>query len=92
MKSLKELTYEIQVALMGAENLGIEWLEKTLSEISGVECSCYDSKISDGADDDESEDSYIMVDCFYLEGTSITIRVYYGVITRYIGYVNVSEN
>lgn len=89
---LTKLTDKIQTALIGAKNLGVDWLEDELSRIVGKPCVCYDSKIDDGADDDETEDTYVMKDCFEFKDSPITVRVYYGDVTREIGYVDVSEN
>ena len=89
---LEELTTKVQTSLIGAKNLGVEWLKGELSKIVGKPCECYDSKIDDGADDDETEDQYVMKDCFQFEDSPITIRVYYGDVTREIGYVDVSES
>ena len=92
MDKLEKITDKIQTARIGAKHLGIGWLQGELANLVGKQCSCYDSKIDDGADDDETEDSYVMKDCFEFEDSPLTVRVYYGDVTREIGYVDVSES
>lgn len=45
----------------------------------------------DGADNDETENQYIMKACFSNNNDSIIIRIYYGNVTEEIGYVDVVE-
>lgn len=85
------LTEKIQTALIGSKYSGILETGKILSDILGEPVYFYDSVIDDGADDDETEDQYVMRDCFANTSYSITIRVYYGDVTREIGYVDVTE-
>jgi hypothetical protein len=85
------LTEKIQTSLIGADYPGALETENLLSEIIGVEMYCYDSVIDDGADDDETEDQYVMRDCFTDAAGSVTVRVYYGDVTGEIGYVDVDE-
>lgn len=89
---METLTEKIQTAFIGAKYRGIEWAKKELNEIVGAECECYDSCIDDGVDGDETEDVYVMKDCFCFEDSGITVRIYYGDVTREIGYVDVSES
>lgn len=85
------LTEKIQTALIGSDYAGADDTEKLLSELTGKKMRCYDVVIDDGADDDETEDQYVMRACFTDNTGTITIRVYYGDVTEEIGYVDVSE-
>ena len=85
------LTEKIQTSLIGADYPGVLETENLLSEIIGVEMYCYDSVIDDGVDGDETEDQYVMRDCFSDAAGSVTVRVYYGDVTGEIGYVDVDE-
>ena len=58
---LKELVEE---TFIGANYNGDDETEKELSNLLGGKWRCYDTKIDDGVDDDETEDEYIMVSCF----------------------------
>ena len=72
----------------------IDWTEDTeqlLSDIVGSEMTWYDTCIYDGADDDETEDQYVMRACFSTDGYGVVVRVYYGDVTEEIGYVDVFE-
>ena len=64
-------------------------IEKILSKIVGKNVSMYDNKIDDGIDND-SDDSYVMCDCFSTDDDSITIHIYYGDRTGIVGCVDVS--
>ena len=88
---MKTITEKIQDAFIGAEYLGAQRMEEELTELVGLQMYCYDSVIDDGADDDETEDQYVMRDCFADEQYAITVRVYYGDVTGEIGYVDVDE-
>lgn len=59
-----------------------------LVESLGGKITNYDSKISDGCDDDD-DDEYVMCDCLDIEkdGEKKTVRIYYGDITREVGWV-----
>lgn len=85
------LTEKIQTSLIGADYPGTLETEELLTELIGKEMRCYDVVIDDGADDDETEDQYVMRACFTDDRGSITVRVYYGDVTEEIGYVDVSE-
>lgn len=85
------LTEKIQTALIGSDYMGCDETERLLSEIVGRSIIWYDTVIDDGADDDETEDQYVMRACFSTGRGDITIRVYYGDVTEEIGYVDVSE-
>ena len=89
--NIEKLTEKVQNELIGAKYLGCSWGEETLTNIIGKNCSCYDSRIDDGADDDETEDVYVMCDAFDIDGTDFVIHIYYGDVTREIGYVDVAE-
>ena len=85
------LTEKIQTALIGSDYMGCDDTERLLSEIVGRKVSWYDTVIDDGADDDETEDQYVMRACFSTDRDDIIIRVYYGDLTEEIGYVDVAE-
>lgn len=84
------LTEKIQTALIGSDFPGVDEMELTLSELTGRKMVWYDTVIDDGADDDETEDQYVMRACFETVMGDITVRVYYGDVTEEIGYVDVS--
>ena len=56
-----------------------------------MKCNMYASVIDDGVDEDETEDNYVMKDCFEFENSDLTVRIYYGDVTREIGYVEVED-
>lgn len=85
------LTEKIQTALIGADFPGIQETEKLLTKIVGIPVTWYDTCIDDGADDDETEDQYVMRACFSSENDEVIVRVYYGDVTEEIGYVDVAE-
>ena len=85
------LTERIQTALIGADFPGVDDLERELTGLVGQEMVWYDTVIDDGADDDETEDQYVMRACFESERQDIIVRVYYGDVTEEIGYVEVTE-
>lgn len=88
---MKTLTEYIQTALIGADYPGVSETERILSDIVGQPVVWYDTVIDDGADDDETEDQYVMRSCFQSKDMRVTVRVYYGDVTEEIGYVDVSE-
>lgn len=85
-KNIKEL---VEKTFIGANYNGDEETEKELSNLLGGKWRCYDTKIDDGVDDDETEDEYIMVSCFENEQGNIDILIYYGDVTDEITYVQV---
>ena len=85
------LTETIQTALIGADYMGITDTEKLLSDIIGTNVHHYDTCIDDGADNDETEDQYVMKSCFATDKYDIIVRIYYGDVTEEIGYVDVAE-
>jgi hypothetical protein len=86
-----DITEKIQTELIGSDYRGVGETEEILSEICGEPITWYDTCIDDGADDDETEDSYVMKVCFSNRDDSIIIRIYYGNVTEEIGYVDVAE-
>lgn len=86
-----DITEKIQTELIGSDYRGVGETEEILSEICGEPITWYDTCIDDGADDDETEDSYVMKACFSNRDDSIIIRIYYGNVTEEIGYVDVAE-
>ena len=87
----QELTVKIQTALIGSKYWGADGIEEYLEEITGHKAVCYDTDIDDGADDDETEDTYVMKSCFDIADIHTIVRVYYGDVTEEIGYVSVNE-
>lgn len=85
-KNIKELVEE---TFIGANYNGDEETEKELSNLLGGKWRCYDTKIDDGVDDDETEDEYIMVSCFENEQGNVDILIYYGDVTDEITYIQV---
>lgn len=85
------LTERIQTALIGADFPGVDETEQLLTSLVGQEMVWYDTVIDDGADDDETEDRYVMRACFSSEHDDVIVRVYYGDVTEEIGYVDVAE-
>lgn len=85
-KNIKEL---VEKTFIGANYNGDEETEKELSNLLGGKWRCYDSKIDDGVDDDETEDEYVMVSCFENEQGNVDILIYYGDVTDEITYVQV---
>ena len=86
------LTERIQTALIGGDYPGVDDIEKELTALVGQEMVWYDTVIDDGADDDETEDQYVMRACFSSERGDVVVRVYYGDVTEEIGYVDVTES
>ena len=87
--SIKE---KIQNALIGSKFEWVEQITDILYGIVGKPCRCYDSGIDDGADGDETEDQYVLYASFEFENSDLCVKVYYGDVTREIGYVAVDEN
>ena len=83
---LDKITTKIQTEFIGSKYTGDFEVMKRLSEIVGEDCSCYYACIDHVADD---EDIFRAV--FDFEGNSLVVRIDYGVVTREIGYVDVSE-
>lgn len=67
-----------------------EQIEQELTELVGHRAHCYDTKIDDGVDEEDSEDEYVMLSAFEFDGSNIVARVYYGNNTGEIGYVSVN--
>lgn len=84
-----ELKEKIQVRLIGTRYRGEEETKDILNRMTGKSFELKESCIDDGADGDETEDSYVMKDRY--EGQGMTVRIYYGNVSGEIGYVNVSE-
>lgn len=85
------LEERIQTELIGSKYMGVSTTCEILANIVGKSCWCCDSKIDDGADNDETEDSYVMKDCYEFEDSDIMVNIYYGDVSREIGYVEVNE-
>lgn len=83
---------KIQTEFIGGYYMGVEETEHILTHIAGKPIKWYDTKIDDGADDDETEDTYVMKACFSTEDNSIIVGIYYGNVSEEIGYVNVQIN
>lgn len=67
-----------------------EEIEKDLTELVGCRVRCYDTKIDDGVDVEDSEDEYVMLSAFEFDNSNIIVRVYYGNNSREIGYVSIN--
>lgn len=89
--NLKEVSDRVIGKFVGAKYQGESTTISELKEITGLEFTCYDAGIDDGADDDETEDKYVMKACFSTEDDHLFVRVYYGDVTGEIGYVDVAE-
>lgn len=83
---------KIETEFIGGRYEGDEETEKVLSKLVGRPMKCYDTCIDDGVDEDETEDEYIMKSCFSTEDDKIIIRIYYGDVTKEIGYVSIQTN
>ena len=88
-KTFEQISREIEKTFFEKIYNGATDTEEILTKIIGKNVSMYDSKIDDGAGDDE-DDNYVMCDCFSTDDGFITIRIYYGDETRVIGDVDVS--
>ena len=83
------LKSKIETEFIGGHYEGDGETEKILSKIVGKPVKWYDTKIDDGVDDDETEDTYVMKACFSTEDDEIIVGIYYGDVSEEIGYVNV---
>ena len=84
---------KVQGQLIGAKFLGCIRMGEILQEITGMEATCYDQYIDDGADGDETEDQYVMCASYqFKEEPNVTVRIYYGDVSGEIGYVDLSES
>lgn len=91
-KTLEQLRNEIQKEFIGGRYDGVNATEEILTNIVGKSVEWYDSVIDDGVDGDETEDQYVMKDCFSTKDDSVVVRIYYGDVTEEIGYVSVSNS
>lgn len=91
-KTFEQLRDEIQREFIGGRYDGVTATEEILTQIIGKSVDWYDRVIDDGADGDETEDTYVMKDCFATKDDSVVIRIYYGNVTEEIGYVSVSNS
>ena len=89
-KTFEQIECEIQREFIGASYYGWDVAEGILKEIIGESVRLYDKGIADGADG-ETEDIYLMYDSFETLDGDLTIRVYYGDVTREVGYVSVTK-
>lgn len=87
-KTFDQIKQEIEREFIGGRYDGISATEEILSNIVGQAVKHYDTCIDDGADGDETEDTYVMKACFSNEN-NITIHIFYGDVTEEIGYVSV---
>jgi hypothetical protein len=88
-KTFDQIKQEIEREFIGGHYNGINATEKILTNIVGQAVKHYDTCIDDGADGDETEDTYVMKGCFTTNDDNITIRIFYGDVTEEIGYVSV---
>ena len=82
---------KIQTELIGSKFKSVKHIEDVLTNLVNARASCYDVKIDDGVDDDETEDCYIKKASFSFDGSPMVVRVYYGDVTDEIGYVDVAD-
>ena len=80
---------KIEVLLTDKKYKGDEQTEIALAKIVGSKCRCYDSDIDDGVDDRKSKDKYVLYSAFDFEDSPIEVKVFYGDVTKKIGYVEV---
>ena len=88
-KTFEQIQREIEREFIGGNYDGITATEEILTEIIGKNISWYDTRIDDGVDEDETEDTYVMVSCFSTNDSEYTIRLYYGNVTEEVTYVSV---
>lgn len=88
-KTFEQIKQEIEREFIGGRYDGISATEEILTNIVGQSVKHYDTKISDGVDEDETEDVYVMKSCFSTSDSQFKIGIYYGDVTEEIGYVNV---
>ncbi len=70
--------------LLGKPYIDEDDMREELAAIYGENFAQYDSCIDDGIEDDDSEDDYVMKDCYINDDNSLDIIVYYGNNTRII--------
>lgn len=80
---------KIQNEFIGSSYNGVGRTEVILSHIAEEKIEWYETKIADGADDDETKDTLVMKACFTTKDKSIDIGIYYDNLTRKIGYVDI---
>jgi hypothetical protein len=90
-KTFEQIEREIQREFIGASYDGWDVAEGILKEIIGESVRFYDKGIADGVDEDETEDTYVMYDSFETFDGELTIRIFYGDVTREVGYVSVTN-
>ena len=88
-KTFEQIKQEIEREFIGGRYDGISATEEILTNIVGQSVKHYDTKISNGVDEDETEDVYVMKSCFSTSDSQFKIGIYYGDVTEEIGYVNV---
>lgn len=90
LKLTDELEAKIREAI--GEDYSELDIEERLTELLHRSVDMYDYGIDDGVGSEDDEDEYVMKACYKVEGTRITIRIYFGNITEKIGYVDIREN
>ena len=90
-KTFEQIKREIEQEFIGGRYDGVTATEEILTNIVGKSVEWYDSVIDDGVDGDETEDQYVMKDCFSTKDDKIVVRIFYGDVTEEIGYVSVSN-
>jgi hypothetical protein len=89
MNKIKTQQVLLERMFIGSKYAGPNETACELSALLGVDVQFCDSRIDDGADDDEPEDCYVMRATFDVAHGK-TVRVYYGDVTREIGYITIS--
>ena len=88
-KTFEQIRDDIQEDFIDCRYEGCADTEEILSRICGQKVFWYDTKIDDGVDGDETDDCYVMAACFTTKDRKIGIIIYYGDVTKEIGYVQV---
>ena len=81
----------VQREFIGAKYDCIDDAREILTKLYGSDVFFIDRRIADGADDDNPENTYIMVDTFETDDNEYIFRICYGNVDREIGYVEVEK-
>lgn len=91
-KTFEQIKREIEQEFIGSRYDGVTATEEILTNIIDKSVEWDDTCIDDGADGDETEDSYVMKSVFSTTDDKIVVRIYYGDVTEEIGYVSVDNH
>ena len=87
---MEKILSKIQREYIGA-TYEVAPIQNELTHIMGVQVNFVNSKISDGVDDDETEDTLIMVDTFRTANGELDFLFAYGNITKEITCVQLKR-